>query len=108
MAEVSLPRRRVESAEMARRGRLGAAAQHAKHDPRETTRAARAAALLAFERAADPTNELSPDARRRRAAELRREHMRELARQGATKRRQNAEQAAAYRRLTLAGGDGAR
>ncbi len=48
-------------------GRLGALSQHARHDARETTAAARAAFLDRFEREVDPEGKLDPKERARRA-----------------------------------------
>ena len=50
------------------RSRLAAYSLHAKHDPRETTQAARAAFLTRFEREVDPDGSLPPAERARRAA----------------------------------------
>lgn len=50
------------------RGRIGAYSLHATHDPKETTRAARAAFLQRFAREVDPDLEL-PWAERARRAE---------------------------------------
>jgi len=47
---------------------MGAHALHAKHDPRETTKAARAAFASKFERQVDPDGTLEPAERARRAA----------------------------------------
>ena len=49
-------------------GRLGALSQHARHDARVTTAAARRAFLERFEREVDPEGEL-PEAERKRRAE---------------------------------------
>ena len=53
--------------EMALRGRIGAYRLHATHDPKETTKAARAAFLARFEAEVDPNGTLSPEDRSRRA-----------------------------------------
>ena len=71
-------------------GRIGAHALHATHDPRETTRAARAAFLDSFEREADPDGVLSPEERRRRAKHLRKAHFLRLALKSAKARRGRA------------------
>jgi hypothetical protein len=60
-------------------GRVGAYAQHAAHDVRETTRAARAAFLTGFERAVDPEGILAPGERARRAEAARKAHFTKLA-----------------------------
>lgn len=58
------------------RARIGAHAQHAKHDPLETTAAARhASQVLRFERQVDPDGILSPGERTRRALAARRQYM---------------------------------
>ena len=72
--------------ELRRRGREGARRLHERHDPRETTRAGRAAFFAAFERAADPDGALSPEERAHRAQELRSEHFRRLGRLSAAAR----------------------
>lgn len=48
--------------------RLAAHALHARYDSRDLTRAARATFLSRFERDVDPTGELEPSERARRAA----------------------------------------
>ena len=53
------------------RARMGAHAMHAKHDPRETTKAARAAFATKFEREVDPEGVLEPAERARRAEHAR-------------------------------------
>lgn len=72
-------------------GRIGAHALHAKYDPRETTRAARAAFLDKFEREADPDGTLSPDERRRRAKHLRKAHFLRLALKSAQVRQRRSQ-----------------
>lgn len=49
------------------RSRMAAYALHATHDPRETTKAGRAAFLARFERQVDPDGVLPDHERRRRA-----------------------------------------
>jgi hypothetical protein len=49
------------------RGRIGAYCLHARRDSRETTTAARRAFLTSFERQVDPTGQLPPEERARRA-----------------------------------------
>jgi truncated hemoglobin YjbI len=68
-------------------GRIGAFRLHALHDPRETTRNARAAFLDSFERAVDPHGLLPEDERRRRAAYAKKAHFAKLARLSALARR---------------------
>lgn len=59
--------------------RSGAYAQHAKHDVRDTTRAARDAFLRRFENEVDPRRELPEAERTRRALAARKAHMSRLA-----------------------------
>lgn len=73
------------------RGRLGAAVQHSRHDPKETTVAARAAFLRKFEADVDPAGELPPEERQRRALAARRAHFLRLALKSAQSRRLNRE-----------------
>ena len=61
------------------RGRIGAFAQHARHDPRETTSAARQAFLERFSREVDPHNLLPERERARRALAARRAYFQRLA-----------------------------
>ena len=65
--------------EMALRGRIGAHALHARHDPRTTTEKARAAFLERFEREVDPDGMLPLGERRRRAGHSRRAYFARLA-----------------------------
>lgn len=60
-------------------GRLGAYVQHARHDPRETTAAARVAFLARFEREVDERGLLDPAERRRRAESARKAYFTRLA-----------------------------
>lgn len=62
----------VDTADLARRGRIGAYVAHSRHDPRETTQKARAAFRSRFEREVDPDGVLSPEERTRRAEAARR------------------------------------
>ena len=78
-------------AERSLRARLAAHAMHAKHDSRETTRAAREAFMATFERQADPEGVLAPEERRRRAEHLRKAHYARLALAAATARRRRRE-----------------
>lgn len=61
------------------RARIGAYAMHARNDPRETTRAGRAAFLARFEREGDPDGVLSEEERLRRAVAARRAYFARLA-----------------------------
>src|SRR3712207_6624059 len=72
--------------ELAARGRKGAAVTPARHAARNLTQAGRAAFLSRFLRDADPNDELAPDERARRAADLRRAYFRDLARRSAEAR----------------------
>jgi hypothetical protein len=66
---------------------------HARHDPRETTKAANAAVWAKYESQADPDGHLEPEERRRRARHL---MQADLARARlAALRRKREEQAAA-------------
>ena len=78
----------VTSSNRSLAGRIGAHTLHASHDPRETTRAARAAFLDTFERQADPDGVLDSQERSRRAAHLRKAHFTRLALRSAQVRRQ--------------------
>ena len=73
--------------EMALRGRIGAYRLHATHDPKETTKAARAAFLARFEAEVDPNGTLSPEDRSRRAEAARRAYFAQLAHKSAKARR---------------------
>jgi hypothetical protein len=75
--------RRFDPRDMSLRGRIGAYALHARHDPRETTKPARAAFLARFEAEVDPEGRLPEDERRRRAHAALRAHMARLARKRA-------------------------
>ncbi len=65
--------------EAALRGRIGAHVLHSRHDPRETTRAARSAFLAKFEAQVDPEGLLPETERQRRAEHARRAHFARLA-----------------------------
>ena len=82
-----MARRRAGERDQHLSGRIGAFRLHALHDPRETTRNARAAFLDSFERAVDPHGLLPEDERRRRAGFARRAHFAKLARLSALARR---------------------
>lgn len=62
-----------------RAGRIGAAALHATHDPKETTAKARATFLASFEHQVDPDGVLPPQERARRAEQARRAHFLRMA-----------------------------
>ena len=72
-------------------GRIGAYRLHSTHDPRETTRAARAAFLRGFEERVDPDHVLPLAERARRAEAARKEHFARLALKSAQARRRRAE-----------------
>jgi hypothetical protein len=69
------------------RARIGAYAQHASNDVRETTAAARDGFLRRFEDEVDPERKLPESERRRRAEAARRAHMSKLALASARARR---------------------
>lgn len=69
----------LSPAERSLRARIGAYAQHAQHDPRETTHVARATFLARFEQLVDPEGSLAPDERARRAGAARRAYFTRLA-----------------------------
>lgn len=60
-------------------GRIGAYTQHARHDPRETTRAARIAFLKRFEDEVDPARQLPEAERGRRATAAKKAYFARLA-----------------------------
>ncbi len=64
---------------IARYARVGALALHAKHDSKQLTAAARAAALNRFSRQVDPDGILPPEERERRASYARRAYFAALA-----------------------------
>jgi hypothetical protein len=68
----------AEQSFRSQRARLGAHALHATHDPRETTKPARAAFLSRFEREVDPEGLLDPAERSRRARHALKAHMTRL------------------------------
>lgn len=72
------------------RGRIGAYALHATHDPRVTTAHARAKFLAKFEREVDPDYTLTPAERARRATYARKLHFARMALTSAKTRRQRA------------------
>ena len=80
----------LTAAERTLRARLGAHAMHAKHDSRETTRAARAASLSRFERQVDPDGILEPAERARRADHARKAFYTGLALKSAQARRKSS------------------
>ena len=77
----------ISSQEASLRGRIGAYALHASHDPRETTSAARAAFLGRFESEVDPDGALAPAERARRALSARKAYFARLAYASAKARR---------------------
>jgi hypothetical protein len=80
--------------EMRRRGRLGALILHATHDPRETTKAARAAFFARFEREVDPDGVLPLEERKRRAEYAKRAFYQRLAMKGIAARKAKKKSAA--------------
>lgn len=85
-------RRRPENdpAEMARRGRIGALVTHSRHNPTETTAAARKAFLARFEREVDPDGVLTVEERLRRAGYARQAYFARLARLSALARQRSS------------------
>ena len=88
----------LTSKELSAFGRLGAFAQHARHDARETTAHARAAALARFSLEVDPDGKLAPAERARRAEFAKRAHFMKLAMLSARVRSENGERRASTRR----------
>jgi hypothetical protein len=79
-AHGSRPRRQpMTPRERSLRGRMAAYRMHALHDPRETTRAARAAFSQRFLNEVDPERRLTERERLRRAEAARRAHFARLA-----------------------------
>lgn len=76
------------------RARRAAHVMHSKHDSREVTAAARAAALGRFEREVDPSGSLPEAERKRRAEHARKAHFLDLAFKSAKARRARAGDAA--------------
>jgi hypothetical protein len=72
------------------RGRIGAYALHARHNPRETTRKARETFLRRFLDEVDPDRTLPEAERLRRAASARKAHFARLALKSARARSKNA------------------
>lgn len=72
------------------RSRMAAYRLHATHDPRETTKKARAAFASRFEREVDPEASLSPGERARRADAARRAYFTDLALRSSRARRHGA------------------
>ena len=79
-----------DCADMAARGRIGAYRLHATHDPRDTTRNARAAFLQRFLDEVDPDRTLPEDERERRAGYARKAYFARLSRLSAQARRKAA------------------
>lgn len=73
--------------EAALRGRIGAYVKHSRHDPKESTKKARASFLARFEREVDPDNVLPLPERRRRAEMARKAYFTRLALKSAQARR---------------------
>lgn len=78
-------------AERSLRSRIAAHAQHAAHDPKLTTVAARAARMRRFEEKVDPDGVLPPEERARRARSAFRAHMSRLSLKSAQIRRRRKE-----------------
>lgn len=76
--------------DLALRGRLGAYTTHSRHDVRETTKAARSAFLLRFEREVDPEGTLPLAERQRRAEAARKAYFVRLALSSARARSKRA------------------
>lgn len=76
----------LDPADMARRGRIGGFATHAKHDSRDITAHARAAFKNRFLMAVDPDGVLPEAERIRRAESARKAHYARLARLSAISR----------------------
>lgn len=74
---------------------IAAHAMHAKHDPRQTTAAARRAANARFEQLVDPDGVLDPADRARRAQHAKTAHFKAMALKSAKARRAKAEAAKA-------------
>lgn len=72
------------------RARLGAYAQHAKHDPKRTTAKARQTFAERFEREVDPDGVLEPTERARRAEAAKRAYYTRLALLSSRARRKHA------------------
>lgn len=72
------------------RAQIAAHAMHAKHPVQETTRAGHTAFLKSFELRVDPTGELEPQERQRRAEHARKAHMLRLSLKAAKARRNKA------------------
>ena len=82
------PSNLVTPEERSLRSRIGAYALHARHDAKETTKAARKAFMAKFEREVDPDSILPVMERRRRAAAARKEYFTRLAyRSGRSRKR---------------------
>jgi len=70
--------------------RVAAYRMHSMHDPRDTTREARAAFLAKFEREVDPDNRLPEPERRRRAEAAKKAYFNALALKSARARQARA------------------
>jgi hypothetical protein len=81
---------RLSLAEMALRGRIGAYVMHSRHDPRETTKAGRAAFMDKFIKEVDPDLSLPEDERLRRAESARKAHFARMALKSAQARAKKA------------------
>jgi hypothetical protein len=79
----------LSPSEASLRGKIGAYTQQSRHDPRETTAAARASFLAGFIDRVDPDRTLPESERLRRAEAARRAHMARLALASARARRRD-------------------
>lgn len=79
--------RSFKDSEASQRGRIGAYALHATHDPRETARKGREAFLAKFIDQVDPDRVLDPEERDRRAGYARKAYFTRLALKSAQARR---------------------
>ena len=97
-----------DPAEMALTGRIGAHRLHATHDPRETTKNARAAFNQRFLDEVDPDGTLSEAERQRRAVHARKAYYQRLALKSAQARAKRKKRAAPDSTAPIAVKDGAR
>lgn len=91
-----------DSAEMARRGRIGGLQALASHDAREFTQAARSAFLRRFEAQVDPDGVLDLAERQRRAEYAKRAHFARLALASSRKRSAKKKKAATEHHIPVA------
>ena len=101
----------LTAAERSARARMGAYAQQAQHDTRETTAAARSAFLSRFELEVDPDGVLSPVERARRAEAARKAYFAGLTLtrlRSRTRKKRNADRESASAAETCATGGAGR